>query len=117
MNRFALLSCTGMLLLASEAMAIGAIAVDKADPSKEPAYGFSINQPSRQKAEKVAVQFCREYGGEDCRAIVWFQTCGAYANSTKYYGYGFGATKAKATSDALAMCGRNSCEVVVAECE
>ncbi len=98
------------------AFAYGAIAVDDDVSMREPAYGFSINQPSRQEAERVALNYCRKYG-ENCRSVVWFETCGAYAASAKHYGYGWGANKAKATNDALTMCGSNSCKVIVAECQ
>ena len=49
--------------------------------------------------------------------VGWFKTCGAYASSAKYFGYGFGATKAVATSKAMEMCAQNSCKLVTAECE
>lgn len=117
MKRFAALCSASLLFLASNAMAVGAIAVDKADSSKEPAYGFSINQPDQRTAERVAVQYCRQYGGSNCQAIVWFQTCGAYANSKRYYGYGYGATKDKAVRDALNMCQSDHCKIVVAQCQ
>ncbi|MBE9608305.1 DUF4189 domain-containing protein [Chitinilyticum piscinae] len=102
--------------ISSYSAAFGAIAIDQNDSSNAPAYGFSINQPSRQIAQQVAVDYCRQYGS-NCKAIVWFETCGAYANSSRHYGYGYGATKAKASADALSMCGSNSCRIVVAECQ
>lgn len=102
--------------VASSAFGIGAIAVDDAVNLATPAYGFAIGAPSRAVAEERALQYCRQYG-TNCRAVVWFQTCGAYAASQRFYGYGWGATKAHATAQALKMCGQNSCEVVVAKCE
>ncbi|WP_338846032.1 DUF4189 domain-containing protein [Massilia sp. W12] len=107
-----LLACLSPL----PALAVGAIAVDDDQSLSEPAYGFSVRQPNRQTAERVALNYCRQ-NGDNCRAVVWFETCGAYAASARHYGYGWGATKSKATSDALKMCGSNSCKVVVAECE
>ena len=104
------------LALTSNAFAFGAIAVDDYVDAKDPAYGFSINQPSRERAEQVALQYCRRYG-TNCKTVVWFETCGAYASSNRYYGYGYGVSKAVATSNALKMCGRNSCKIVSAECE
>lgn len=118
MNKLALhavtLSC-GMLLSLS-AHAVGAIAVDDNVEYEVPAWGFATGEPNRKAAERRAVEYCREHG-RNCRAVVWFETCGAYAASAKHYGYGWGASKAKATGDALKMCASNSCKVIVAECE
>ena len=100
----------------TNAFAFGAIAVDDSVGEKDPAYGISVGEDSEAAAKKAALKFCKE-NGEDCKVVGWFKTCGAYASSKKYYGYGFGATKAAATTKALEMCGQNSCKVVTAECE
>jgi hypothetical protein len=63
------------------------------------------------------VKYCKDYGGTNCKAMVWFESCGAVAVTKKYYGYGYGKTKAVATQKALEMCGRNNCKIVAAECE
>ena len=49
--------------------------------------------------------------------MVWFESCGAYAASKKYYGVGWGASEAKAREMALSRCGNDHCKVVIAECE
>ncbi|HEX4848668.1 MAG TPA: DUF4189 domain-containing protein [Novosphingobium sp.] len=118
MSRYMLMPAL-FLLSAAPALAYGAIAVDKNDSSIEPAYGYSINQPDRATAEQVAVEYCRQYANSraNCQPIVWFETCGAYANSPKYFGYGYGATKAAAIEGARRMCGRDSCIIRVAVCE
>lgn len=104
-------------LTSNQAFAFGAIAVDDEVGETDPSYGFVTGEETREAAQRKALKYCKEYGGEDCRVVVWFKQCGAYAASKKYYGYGYGPTKAKATSDALEMCGKNSCKLVVAECE
>lgn len=112
----ALMLSVSMLVSASSAFAFGAIAVDDQVGETDPAYGFATGEDSKEAAQKRALKFCKE-NGDNCKVVVWFETCGAYASSKKYYGYGYGATKAVATKKALEMCGRNSCQVVVAECE
>jgi hypothetical protein len=105
------------LVFSANAGAIGAIAVDKADSGTEPAYGYAINYPTREAAERAAVDYCRDYDGEDCQSIVWFEGCGAYANSRRYFGYGWGASKEVAEQKALEMCSNAACKVVVSVCD
>ncbi|MBF0294594.1 MAG: DUF4189 domain-containing protein [Magnetococcales bacterium] len=105
------------LLLPTDAFAYGAIALDDQPGDEDPAYGFSINEDSKASAKASALRYCREYGGTNCRIIVWFETCGAVAISRKYRGYGYGRHKQKAIDDALDMCGSKRCEIVAAECE
>lgn len=104
------------LLFGGQASAIGAIAVDR-QAGMEPAYGYSLGYGSRKDAEAAAIGFCRQYGGTDCRAMVWFETCGACAESKKYFGIGWGADRHTAKSKALQYCRSNSCMVLVAVCE
>jgi Domain of unknown function (DUF4189) len=109
-----LLSLT--LAFSSNAFAIGAIAVDDSVGDTEPGYGISVGEETEAAAKKAAMKLCKSEN-DSCKIVGWFKTCGAYASSKKYYGYGFGKTKAIATKAALEMCGQNSCAVVVAECE
>lgn len=115
MNKHALLFAAG-LLFSSQAFAFGAIAVDTSIQTKEPAYGYSIGEATREAAERSAYNYCSQHSSK-CKVIIWFKTCGAYATSRKVYGYGYGDTKAQATYDALKMCGNDHCEVRVAKCE
>ena len=115
MKKYAALFLSMSLLSPFSAFAIGAIAVDD-QVGDEPAYGFATGEDSKEAAQRKAMKYCKEHG-DHCKPVVWFETCGAYASSKKYYGYGYGATKAAATSKALEMCGNNNCQVVVAECE
>ncbi len=116
MKKIATLCLIINLIVPASAFAIGAIAVDDQMGDKDPAYDISTGEESEAAAKKAALKFCKEYG-DNCKVVAWFKTCGAYASSAKYYGYGWGDTKAIATKKALEMCGRNSCQVVVAECE
>ena len=101
----------------SSVLAYGAIAVDDEQGESEPGFGFATGEDSQDAAKRAALKQCRESGNDHCKVAVWFKACGAYAASKKYYGYGFGDSKAIATKKALEMCGRNQCQVVVAECE
>lgn len=116
MKKYAALVLILNLMTPISAFAVGAIAVDDQMGDRDPAYGLSIGEDTKDDAKKQALKFCRE-NGENCKVVVWFETCGAYASSSKYYGYGYGKTKAIATSKALEMCGKKSCELVVADCE
>ena len=116
MIKFATLVLSLGFLFQGSAFAIGAIAVDDSVGDTDPAYGFSTGHDSEASAKKAAMKFCKEHG-DNCKVVVWFKTCGAYASSKKYYGYGFGKSKGIATRAALEMCGQKSCRVVVAECD
>ena len=116
MKKFAALMFSLSLLAPGSVFAYGAIAVDDSVGETDPAYGFATGEDTKEAAQRKAMKYCKE-NGENCKVVVWFETCGAYATSKKYYGYGYGSTKAKATADALKMCGRNNCQIVVAECE
>lgn len=100
----------------SIAMAIGAIAVDDEEGDTEPGYGFATGFATKEEASGEAMKQCREAGNRHCKVISWFETCGAYAVSRKYYGAGWGSTKRRAEDMALDKCGKN-CEVVISECE
>ena len=110
------LTVLASVLFGGQASAIGAIAVDR-QADMEPAYGCSLGYASRTEAEAAAIGFCRQYGGSDCRAVVWFETCGAYAESKKYFGIGWGADREAAARKALDTCSVKSCKILVAVCE
>lgn len=101
----------------SQVFAYGAIAVDDEQGENEPGYGFATGEASQDAAKRAALKQCRESGNDHCKVAVWFKQCGAYAASSKYYGYGFGDSEGIAKRKALEMCGRSACKVVVAECE
>jgi len=116
MKKFAALILLLNLYSPLTAFAYGAIAVDDEVGEHDPAYGLSVGEDSKEDAMRQALEYCRE-DGDYCKVVVWFETCGAYASSNKYYGYGYGRTEAIATRRALEMCGNRNCEVVVADCE
>ena len=116
MKKIAALLLAATIALPMHVYAVGAIAVDDQMGEKDPAWGVSTGEESEAAAKKAALKYCKE-NGDNCKVVAWFKTCGAYASSAKYYGYGWGDTKAIATKKALEMCGQNSCKVVVAECE
>ena len=113
----AALAATLLLGFTGTAFAFGAIAVDDQRGSKDPGYGYAIGYKSEDMAKKAAMKFCREHGNDNCKVVGWFKQCGAYASSKRYYGYGWGPTKAVAAKKALEMCGNKNCEVHVAKCE
>ncbi len=108
----ALFSC-----VCQSAFAIGAIAIDDAVGEEEPGFGYSSGYADQASAERRALQECRKHGNQNCKVMVWYATCGAYAASRKYYGIGWGATRKIAENMALNNCARGSCEIKVSQCE
>jgi hypothetical protein len=105
------------ICFSSSAFSIGAIAVDDEVGETEPGYGFSTGHSSRERAERAALRQCREAGNRRCEVKVWFESCGAYAASRRYFGVGWGANLQTATNMALQKCGRPQCKVKVSKCE
>jgi hypothetical protein len=98
------------------AYAAGAIAVDDAI-GDTPGYGVATGEDTQGEAAKAALKKCKKVGNTDCRVVVKFEICGAYAASKKYFGVGTGSTKAEARANALEECGNSACKVIVADCE
>jgi hypothetical protein len=100
------------------AFAAGAIAVDddEGDSAKEAGYGIVTGEASRDAAGAAAMRKCRAEGNKNCKVVVRFDTCGAYANSRKHYGIGWGDTERAARAKALDACG-GGCRILVSECE
>lgn len=99
------------------ALAVGAIAVDDSEGSRDAGYGWVTGKSSEKEAKAAALKECRASGNKDCKVAVWFTQCGAYANSRKYAGNGFGKTKKIAEAKALQECGNASCKILVSGCE
>jgi len=110
----ALLLC---FALPFNAFAVGAISVDDEAGDMNAGYGIATGEASEGAAKAAATKFCREAGNKNCKPVVWFKTCGAYAANTKVYGIGYGATKQVASKMATEACGESSCKIVVADCE
>lgn len=105
------------MVLPVMAMATGAIAVDEQQGDDEPGYGISSGQADKASAQRVALSECKKAGNKSCKVVVWFEGCGAYASSAKFYGVGYGKTQAIAEKKALDACGKGSCEVKVSDCD
>ena len=105
------------LILPLSAFAAGAIAVDDEEGESDPGYGVITGASSRDEAGRQALAECRKQGNKNCKVVVRFDKCGAYAASKKNAGIGFGSTAALAKIKALEECGTNACKIVVSECE
>jgi hypothetical protein len=106
-----------LLALPLSVFAFGAIAVDDEQGESAPGYGVATDMDSKAEATAAAMKQCRAAGNKNCKVAVWFETCGAYAGSRKYFGIGYGKTKKAAESAAVSECGNSACKVVVSECE
>lgn len=111
------LLCIIAMILPGVAMATGAIAVNDEHGDDEPGYGVSFGQANKSAAQRVALSECKKAGNKNCKVVVWFETCGAYAESAKYFGTGFGRTRVIAEKKAIDACGKGSCEVKVSDCD
>ena len=82
------------------------------------AWGVAWSFDSHAGALAEARDQCREYGGNYCAEVGWFQdACGALAiGDGNGYGTGWGDTLAEARRDALAQCSVADCRVEVARC-
>lgn len=83
-------------------------------------YGYAINQVSRNVAEATATAYCKDSGGTNCRAEVWFKnTCGAVSVSRdKKVFWAYGPTQARARQLALEECSKTQvgCKIVYGVC-
>jgi hypothetical protein len=111
-----LLVFCALLMFPVGAYAAGAIAVDDEEGEGEPGYGLYTGANSREEAAREALKQCKASGNKNCKVVARFDTCGAYAASTQYYGVGWGSTEKAATTMAKEQCGAN-CRIVVSECE
>jgi hypothetical protein len=112
MKRFARGLLTLALLAPLPAFATGAIAVDDRG-----GYGYSVRQPGRNAAERAALYRCREATRSNCRVVLWFERCGAYASNRNTAGSGYGPGERVAIRGAMEACGERGCHIVVSACE
>ncbi|MBM3528787.1 MAG: DUF4189 domain-containing protein [Alphaproteobacteria bacterium] len=113
-----LTAAAALVCLPAMAFAAGAIAVDDQE-GQNPAdigWGYSTGHDTRDEAGRAALRECRKHGNKNCKVVVRFDSCGAYAASRKHYGIGWGSSKAAAQRIALRECGEN-CQIVGAVCE
>jgi hypothetical protein len=107
-----------VLAFPAAAFAAGAIAVDDVEGMEhhETGFGTAINEANGDEAAAAAMRECRSTGNENCRVVLRFNKCGAYAVSRDHFGVGTGRTQRAAERDALDGCGAG-CRVAVSECE
>lgn len=114
LTRFALLAA---FVIPVGAHAAGAIAVDDEEGETDPGYGVVVGYGSRDEAAREAMKECRKQGNKNCKVVVKFDKCGAYAGSKKFYGIGWGRSQDVANTMAMNECGNKACKVLVSECE
>ena len=106
-----------LAMLPGFALAVGAIAVDDEAGEEEPGYGIAVGKASKDDAGRAALAECRKAGNRNCKVVVWFDGCGAYATSRRYFGVGWGRTIESAEDMAVRECGRSTCKVKISECD
>lgn len=85
-------------------------------------WGYSYEFNSERKANREALNYCRNAGGRSCRVVMRVANgCGAVArtNRTSQYYASTGKRKATALSNALNKCKKNTgkqCSVIVWAC-
>jgi len=85
---------------------------------KTRAYGYSVNQPNRKAAERVALRECRKFAS-DCEIRTWTTKCLAFARAKGgAWGYSWRPKRFAARSAALRGCRKHSrsCRVEFATC-
>lgn len=117
MKKVKLLLASIVMALPAFSFATGAIAIDEQQGDDEPGYGIAVGKDGKVEAQRAALAECRKAGNKNCKNMVWFEGCGAYASSTRYYGVGYGKSEKAAEKMALDNCGKSSCEVKVSECD
>ena len=119
MRRTIFTALTISLLVAANvtsAFAFGAIAVNDEQGMSAEEAGYGLGWGSTQKeAERNAVKECKSAGNDDCKAVVWFEQCGAYAGDRVNYGIGYGSSLKVAESMALESC--PNCKIIVSDCQ
>jgi hypothetical protein len=107
----------GLLFGAVQTQAAGAIAVDDEAGAKADEVGYGIGSgDTREEAAVEAKRQCKKAGNSDCKVVVRYDTCGAYAASSNYSGTGWGSSEAAARRNALDACG-SGCRIVVSDCQ
>jgi len=101
---------------ATSALATGAIAVNDALGTAADEVGYGLGYGANQsEAEAAAVKECKGAGNEQCKAVVWFEQCGAYVGDRAKSAAGFGETKEAAEKMAMDKC--PDCKLIVSECQ
>lgn len=107
----------GALSAKDKEFAWGAIAVDFSKPDRTPEFGLGGGKDEAE-AKEAAIEYCVEAAGKkaNCKVVVAYQECGAYAASKKSGGFGINTTKKTAEAKAISGCDDDGCKVVVSDC-
>ncbi|HVG50404.1 MAG TPA: DUF4189 domain-containing protein [Xanthobacteraceae bacterium] len=100
------------------ALAFGAIAVDDyydEDPS-EAGYGIATDYRNAREASIAAMEACKTEPTSECKVVLTFRKCGAYAASRGGYGAAASNTLKQAEQRALRQCRDPDCIVVASDC-
>ena len=103
---------------AGTALAFGAIAVDDyydEDPS-EAGYGIATEYRNARDASIAALDACKTDPTSDCKVVLTFRKCGAYAASRGGYGVAAANTIKQAEDRAVRQCRDPGCMVVASDC-
>ena len=106
-----------LALLAGPAAAadyFGAIAYSP----KTGADGWAKDHPSREAAERAALEACRKHA-HDCRPVFYFwNTCAALATSPSTYAWGWAENQTAADLEAMKACAKHAagCKVIRQVC-
>jgi hypothetical protein len=117
-NVFRVAAFVAVFAFPAAGFAAGAIAVDDVEGMEhhETGFGTAINEANGDEAAAAAMRECRSTGNENCRVVLRFNRCGAYAVSTGHFGTGTGRTQRAAERDALQGCGAG-CRIAISQCE
>jgi hypothetical protein len=116
MKFFPRLLIVASLILPLGAFAAGAIAVDDQEGDTDVGYGVGYGN-SRDEAGRKAMTECKKAGNGECKVVVRYDKCGAYAASKNVFGIGYGRSEDVAKTMAMNECGNNRCKVLVSDCE
>ena len=91
------------------------ISIDGSAGEDHPYYGKGVGI-TRNEAEQGAQKSCHKVGGKQCKIVLSFQQCGAYAASARSTGKGTGTTKQIAEAQAISDCHSIDCKIIVSDC-
>jgi hypothetical protein len=120
MTRWVRAVATAGLLLgaAQSAFAWGAIAVDDeaGQSAREIGYGYVTGANNEAAAERGAMAECRKRNNKNCKVVLTFESCGAYAADRSKWGTAEGISENASRRNAIAQCGTAACKVAVSVC-
>jgi hypothetical protein len=94
-----------------------AIAVDDTRGQRGGDAGYGVGQGDTvDDAINGAKRACSNAGNDNCKVMLVYMTCGAYASSRNKYGIAIAGTERAARASALQNCGSQGCELTVSDC-